>query len=267
MGRGVEIIKPDEHWRALAEVAGGIQYALDRLGVDEQVFFNAHRAQLALPDDAIIFNAEQVPVYGDTLQQERWKQYVERMKRHAVWDYSAVNAARLRLLGVERVVHCRIGWWPGLVSVPRANQQDVDVLFVGSMNARRATLIYDLGKKLKVKTLFGVYGRQRDEWVARSKVVLSAHFYEHPIHEVFRTSHAVANAKCVVSESGGCDPELEAFAEDATTCVAYDRIVDACESLALSSEERRESIGQRGRQIFEGIDQVAEVKAALEKTR
>jgi hypothetical protein len=266
VGRGVEIIKPDEHWRALAEVAGGVQYALDKLDSDVQIFFNTHRAQLALPDDAIIFNAEQVPVYGDTLQQERWKQYLERMKRHVVWDYSAVNAARLRLLGVERVVHCRIGWWPGLVSVPQSSQQDIDVLFVGSMNARRATLIYDLGKRVKVKTLFGTYGWQRDQWMARSKVVLCAHFYEHPIHEIFRTSHAVANGKCVVSEDGGCDPELEAFAKDATTCVPYSGIVDACESLVLSSEERRESIGQRGRQIFEGIDQIAEVRAALERT-
>ena len=260
----------DQHWRGLFEAAQGVEYSLRRLEKWESVrvgaqsiVFNAHRlpGNEELPSDAIIFNTEQV--------KEDWEEkgglgeaYVTRLRRHTIWDYSATNIERLRRLGIEKTTHCRIGYYPPQPSLPEA-EQDVDVLFYGSMNERRSMLAFDLmARGLRVETLFGVYGIERDKWIARSKVVLNAHFYEKPIFEIFRVSHLLANKKCVVTENGGCDSELEQLAQDTCVYKPYDDIAEECERLVKDGGARL-TAAERGYQAFKRIDQVAEVKKAL----
>jgi hypothetical protein len=265
---GVTIICPpgDGHWRGLAEVANGIDYSLGQISRTastpgrREIFFNAHRLapNKKIPDDAIIFNAEQV--------QDTWfgSSYIERLKHHVVWDYSQTNIDRLRALGVERTVLCRVGYYP--VKPLPVVDQDIDVLFFGSMNERRAMLLYDLSTKgLKVESLFGVYGDERDKVLARSKVVVNAHFYDKPIFEIFRVAHLLNHAKCVVTENGGCDPELEKLASFTCASVPYSQLVDECEYFVNRAPERA-FYGERGRDRFKGLDQTAEVSAALDAT-
>jgi hypothetical protein len=282
VGGRVEIIKPDSaHWQGLSDVANGIEYAFLKLGVehhrDRVVVFNAHRDGLfyngkdGIGSEDIIYNAEQVPTVPYAELSPGWQRYVDLLRTHVTWDYSVTNIERLKRLGVDRVVHCRVGWWPGL-EYPRATiipehvlTGGIDVLFIGSMNERRAMLIYDLSRKLNVKTAFGVYGIERDVLLTRAKIVLNVHFYDNPIHEIFRTSHAVANGKCVVTEDGGCDPELEEFAERAMERVHYGEIVERCE-LLLRAHERRDIVGKIGREVLKEIDQVEEVRRALSES-
>lgn len=267
----------DVHFQGLKEVVKGVWYALGELGHEcvlnsgpvpvadwgRLVVFNAHRLdpEATLPLDAIVFNAEQV--------QPTWAQspYLALLRRHQVWDYCETNRERLKQLGVERVALCRIGHWPGLSNLARdfgAENEEVDVLFVGSVNERRAKLLVQLSfNKLRVKQLFACYGEERDRWIARSKIVLNAHFYPEPVWEVFRCSHLLANKKCVVSESGGVDRELEDLAAVATAYAPYDQIVNTCVNLARDDGRRRE-IAERGHRVFTGRDQVEYVKQALE---
>ena len=39
-------------------------------------------------------------------------------------------------------------------------------------------------KNIKVKCLFGVYGKDRDDWIAKSKLVLNMHMYDSKIFEI-----------------------------------------------------------------------------------
>jgi len=276
--------KPEDcHWRGLEDVARGIAASLehfterevlmitpDKLGDatgSRCVIFNAHRlAPGVLPDDAIIYNAEQVR--SDWEKSDVGRVYLERLRQHVVWDYSATNIERLRGLGAKRVVHCRVGYGPGTrVIIPRPCEEDVDVLFVGSTNERRAIVLFDLAaKKLKVETLFGVYGAERDAWISRAKVVLNIHFYAQPIFEVFRCSHLFVNSKCVVTEGGGVDPELENLARNACAYVAYDKLVDECKRL-VDDEKARIEQADRGRRVFCDISQIDEVARALEESK
>jgi hypothetical protein len=293
------------HWRGLNDVADGIVRSLKQLGhdvgdcvgADEQFFakdasslkgrrmivFNAHRLDRSavLDDDAIIYNAEQVPIDAESMS-DGWRAYVERMRRHVVWDYSEVNIARLRRLDVNRVRLCRVGYCRSkpLTSVEMAREflteediarlsppsEDIDVLFFGSMNERRAMLVFDLAQRgLRVETLFGVYGEERDAWIRRSKIVLNVHFYANPIFEIFRVSHALGMKKCVVSENGGYDSELETFAAAATAYVPYGEIAATCEAL-MKDPEQRKGIAKRGKELFQQLDQVAAVREALEQS-
>lgn len=265
----------DAHWQGLAMAAEGVAVALAELGLggdsvhshevpkaDRLVIFNAHRLDdQKIPDDAIIYNAEQVQ------DSPEWRAhpYSSLLRSHTVWDYSRVNIERMKALGVERAVHCPIGYWPGLVTAASmVVDQQVDVLFFGSLSDRRKQILLAIaGAGLTVKALHGVYGPNREAWIARSKIVLNLHYYQNPIFEIFRVSHLFANRKCVVTEDGGCDPELEAIARRGAVYVPTAKIVNACTTLVRTQSLRTEA-SERGHYAIRGICQEAAVKAALE---
>jgi hypothetical protein len=263
--------------RCFFEFAEGVAYSLRQLGHEVAFVQGASPYSYALPDSrAIVFNGHclpAIPLAPDTIiynaeqvQVDAWKaaNYAGLLRRHAVWDYSTENIGRLAQLGVTRVTHCPVGYYPGLTDIKPAPQEDLDVLFIGWMNERRTKIVNDLARRgVKVRALTGVYGEERNAWLARAKIVLNIHFYEKPVFEIFRVSHLLANKKCVVSEDSGCDAGLEAFAAQATTLVPYDKIPAAVATLLLDKDKRREQAA-RGFEAFSKLDQVAIVKAALE---
>ena len=103
--------------------------------------------------------------------------------------------------------HVPLGYVPELSQIKASQAQDIDVLFYGSLNERRTAILIALKNAgLKVHTVFGVYGKQRDEVIARCKVVLNIHFYETRVFEFVRIAYLLANSKAGVSE---CSSENE----------------------------------------------------------
>jgi hypothetical protein len=143
----------------------------------------------------------------------------------AVWDYSLENIEFLRGHGIE-ASHLPVGYHSSLEQIDQDMDKDVDVLFFGSLGARRAGIIDRLEKNgsLRVVKLFGVYGRERDEMIARSKIVLNVHFYSAMIFEAVRVSYLMNNRCCVVSEESSVYP----YSGVSVPVVPYDGIVDKC---------------------------------------
>lgn len=245
-----------------------------------------------LAPDAILYNFEQVP--GDlgspgtvaSMVSDAWLRgdFLKLYRRHTVWDYSATNVDRLRRLGVADVHHCRVGYAPCLTRINSVPVEDIDVLFYGTLQegSRRYALLQEMTRRtvrqadgterpMRVVALQGVYGADRDGVIARSKIVLNVHCNEPAvapaIFAIARCSWLLANTKCVVSEAGGQDPELDALAREACVSVPYDRIADTCvalvdESVAGSAAMRRE-IAETGFRVFSKVSQVDEVRRAL----
>ena len=127
--------------------------------------------------------------------------------------------------------------------------EDIDVLHVGSLTERRIKIINDLAAAgLRVHYLFGVYGKKRDDWIARSKIVINCHFYTAKTFELVRCSHLFANRRFVVSEYGD-DKNLEEPYYDAAAFADYDNIVSTCIKY-LANETERLKIADRGYEIF-----------------
>lgn len=189
-----------------------------------------------LPPDTILFNLEQV------LDIPRLAPFLQVARRHRVWDYSPRNIAALtQILGTDRPpsTHVPIGFVPELTRIPAAETQDIDVLFYGSLNPRRAAVLKALeGAGLRVVTVFNTYGAERDALIARAKLVLNLHFYDTRIFEIVRVFYLMANAKAVVSE---CDPdtEIDADLRGGLELVPYDGVVSACLRLVRDSAARR----------------------------
>ncbi|QGZ54954.1 methyltransferase domain-containing protein [Paraburkholderia acidiphila] len=263
------------HSAAFHEFAFGLQAALAALGTQVDAsnneflagdgvnfVFGAHLLApgSVLPSNTVIVNLEQMRAGWPA----RIPHYLEMLRLHPVLDYSSSNVGRIRELTGSAHVHMLTpGYVPQLTRIAAA-EQDVDVLFYGSLNERRHRILEALrAVGLVVQHLRGVYGEERDRWIARSKIVLNVHYYDDKIHEVVRTSWLLANRKAVVSE---CEPDTE-IADDlreAVVAVPYDDLVQTCVALA-KDDARRHAVEQRGFEIFSQRDQTAILAALLPK--
>ena len=219
---------------------------------------------VGLPANSVIVNLEQVRS-GMFAQREHYK---ELLKRHPVLDYSPRNVAQLKqLTGNSHVYVLSVGYMTALTRITPAPRQDVDILFYGVINERRQKIIDALmGAKLAVKTLPGIYGAERDAWIARSKLVLNVHYYEDKIHEIVRTSYLLANRKAVVSECAA-DTEIDDDVRSAVVAVPYENIVETCVNL-VRDDERRHAVEEAGFALFARRDQaliLAELLPQLSK--
>ena len=250
----VVIISPEgyAHSAALTEMAETVGFGLQALGaavtwaVNDLVvpgppaillgahLLTAEEADL-LPSSTIIYNLEQIG------KSSSWCSpvYLGLLRRCHVWDYSSRNIAALARLGLrQRAKHVPVGYVPQLTRIPKSPVQDIDVLFYGSINERRAAVVESLRHKgLDARAIFGIYGAHRDALIARTKVVLNLHYYDTSIFELVRVSYLLANRKAVVAECHG-GTEIDPDIAGAVRLAPYEQLVEACIELASNDAER-----------------------------
>lgn len=250
------------HSRAFDDVALALVEGLNALGHDAVQSDRAPRVDAdrrsivlapqllhlwshSVPDDAILYNLEQIDHESPWITPE----LLARFRRHTVWDYSERNREALAAAhGITHVMRLPVGHSPGLERIAHDGRQDVDVLFYGSPNDRRIAVLEALARfGVKVHPLFGVYGAERDAWIARSKIVLNMHYYDAQVFEQVRVSYLLANACFVVSESG--DPEAECEWQDGLVFAPYARLVETCLGY-LERDRARDRIRLRGRELM-----------------
>jgi hypothetical protein len=271
------IVTPDRyvHCHAFDEVAVALQSGLRELGAHSEVVTTPSRlaettivlgahllphAELnGLPTRLILFNLEQVSLTS------RWftPDYLSLLRSHTVWDYSRRNIDELAVLGVK-AVHCSIGYSPELSRIV-AVDEDIDVLFFGSLNHRRLAIIRELlTRGVNVKCLFGWYGQSRDGMIARSKLVLNVHFYDAQLFEIVRVSYLLANQRCVVSETG-LDCDLELAYRAGVAFAHYCDIAETCIRLLRDPRERA-ALASAGLRCVRSLPQTDSLRMALEQS-
>ena len=152
-----------------------------------------------------------------------------------------------------------------MTRIPQAPEQPVDVLFYGSINARREAILKALSAAgLNVQHLFSVYGAARDQAVGEAKVVLNMHFYEDSIHEIIRTSYLLANSKAVVSECGP-QTEIDEDIRQAIVAVPYADLVESCVAL-VHDRARRQVLERQAFAIFAKRDQAKILRETIAAT-
>jgi Macrocin-O-methyltransferase (TylF) len=255
----VTVIKPEgyAHSECLREVAETLQFGLRSLGHTAQILDNlvdpqatniilgAHllepHEERLLPPGSIIYNLEQL---GAARLSDN---YYALAKRYQIWDYSPFNIERwnqIDCISLPRLVE--LGYVPELRRIASCPEQDIDVLFYGSMNDHRLSVLRklrDVG--IKVNVAFGVYGRERDDLIARSKIVLNIHCYETQLFEAVRVSYLLANSKAVVTEPS---PDIGHYS-DAVAVFSADDIVAGCLDL-LKDDAKRKALEIRGFEHF-----------------
>ncbi|TDR31008.1 hypothetical protein [Hydromonas duriensis] len=179
--------------------------------------------------------------------------YLRQMINTHVWDYNAGNVQRLKAAGVQDIHHVPMGYVKEMQRVQAVEVQDIDVLFYGEINHRRSVVIDALrAKGLRVVTSDDtgrMTGEQRDQYIARAKVVLNIHLLESiQAFEIARVGYLLANKKAVVSELS----ELVDIEGDIRHAAAYghtDDLPQLCWEL-VHDHARRHELEQKGFDIF-----------------
>jgi glycosyltransferase involved in cell wall biosynthesis len=237
------------------EVMESLQAAFDELGIACEssineiengtipILFGAHHlhpdAIDRLPPETIIYNMEQLlpgyPWYSDD--------YMALMGRFRVWDTHASNVAALRQVGISHAIHLPVGYMP-LLSRIQPQTEDVDVLFYGVLTPHRSAILERISQLgINVTVLNGVFGLERDAWIARAKLVLNLHQTPGGLLETPRLAYLLANRKAVVSESG-LNNQNEGY-DEAIALATINEIPQLCRSL-LDDKTARESLATRG---------------------
>jgi hypothetical protein len=196
-----------------------------------------------LPPDTIILNTEQL---GGS--PEAWNKNILEWfsKGFTLWDYSDANVGYLRSFGVEDVRKFQIGFQKELCRIDKQKEKDVDVLFYGSLNQRRRIVLADLQSRgLQVKVLNGVYGRDRDDWIGRSRIVLNHHYYETQIFEIVRAFYLMTNGVPVAAEVNP-ETQIDDRYRDGLLCLPYAELAGGIAEILKDGQEL-EQLGTRGK--------------------
>lgn len=271
----VSIISPPDyqHSEVFREIGETIHYALLEIGYDSILTSQTDIPQrhhiilgynllpfypTKIAANSIIYNLEQIypgsPWLNPTL--------IDILRKYPIWDYSQSNIEQLANLGITCVKYVPIGYVPQLHRIDQTNE-DIDVLFYGSLNERRLHIIQSLkAHGVRTEAVFGVYGDERDRLIARSKIVINIHFYEAKVFEVIRVSYLLANQRFVVSELG-CNPVEEAPFSEGVVFTDYDDLVKTCLDF-LSRPEDRRRIAEAGFKLMSQRAETDYLKTVIE---
>ena len=266
------LIKPKNyiHYLALQELAELIHFSVLELGLKSQITFNycdnnpstknivlgAHLLNDNLiediPENTIIFNTEQIESIT-----ENWKKKILNLARKNIifWDYSQYNLDYLsKTINIKGKLF-QIGYQKELNRINHNIDKNIDVLFYGSINTRREHIINKLkDRKINVKTLFGVYGKERDDLIAKSKLILNMHMYDSKIFEIVRVFYLLSNSIPVISEVGS-DTKFNNDFLDLVCKSTYENIEKNIIYL-LENDKKRIELGENGLNAIKKFPQI-----------
>ncbi len=247
------IIQPENYVHSMAfwELAELLLYSLRELHHKAEIQFNKTDASARniligfhlldieyakqVPKNTILINVEQF-LGGVEWTENFYKNFLNWTKSFEIWDYSFQNIDAFKKMGLSNVKYLKLGYQKELVRIKKSDVRDIDVLFYGSINERRAKTL-DAIKNLgfNVCAIFGTYGKARDDLIGRSKVVLNLHYYESQIFEVVRVFYLLSNLIPVVAEINESTVISDPF-RDIISGTKYDDLVEMCAYLASNPE-------------------------------
>lgn len=209
-----------------------------------------------IPPDAVVVNLE--PLSGGGRRTSG--AYRDFLIGRRVLDYSTENVAWLQERG-GRAAHLSIGYSDVLERALPSSEQDIDVLFYGSITPHRREALERVRKAgLKLAVMFGIYGPERDRAISRSKVVLNVRTAPANPFEIVRVAYLLNNRACVVSEHAADAHGLEG----GVCLVPYEELAAACRRL-VDDDEQRWRLSAAGSKLLRTRPQMELLKTALDE--
>lgn len=191
-----------------------------------------------IPRNYIVYQLEQTTGNDES----KWFRpvYIEHMKRAIqIWDYSLINYKNLKTMGLSNLEYVPLQYMETLDMFDTSikKEKDIDVFFYGSMNERRQKIIEELQNLgLCVVSRNHVWAQERDDLIARSKIVLNVHYFESSLLETARLSYLLSN-NCVVVSEVSLDPVLDKSHNEFVKFAQYDELSKTCQQLLLDPEQ------------------------------
>ena len=206
------------------------------------------------PSDTIFYNLERLVGVDPA---DIWSRTIA--ARFQIWEYSHSNMDFWNSLNpIFPVYFAKTSYAPILEKIKNDVPLDIDVLFYGGLTPTRSNLLREIAVMrgnltgLSICTLSYIYGAQRDDFIARSKVVLN--FSSCVNFEIVRVSYLLANRKAVLCITDGDGVEVEDDLRDgALRFVKSPDIFDVCQAL-VQDDVGRERYANMGYDTFKKRD-------------
>lgn len=213
--------------KAYDDVARSVQYGLQLAGheahlstnsflrdADQYFLFGAHLMPLELllqfPSGTRFFNLEQYHHLGNITRDRLGPSMLHIIDQFQVIEYSAYNMPFWEVIRPVAPIIVQPIPYAACLQIPDAatTDQDIDVLYYGSIGGERKLgfLMAAMGRtRIRPKTVLmqNIYGQERDAYIRRAKIVLSA--TGDRIFPEVRTSYLLSNQKAVISDIGETD--------------------------------------------------------------
>lgn len=177
-----------------------------------------------IPSDSIIFNTEQVGI-GSELWNQRILHFLQEFQS---WDYSIHNIEKIEKIGIRPPRHFKFGYHSKLARIESDKNKDIDVLFYGALTpARNLTLKQIEASGIKVRKIYGLFGAERDAYIARSKIIINLHQHDSKIFEIIRAHYLMNNSKAIITQCDH-DTKIDPDYRDGMILASHDEIVDKC---------------------------------------
>lgn len=203
-----------------------------------------------------------------------WREnYLGVLQHCYLWEYSQSNFQRNRELRLRAADYVPLGYEEGAAPVmPLENilpdaEQDIDVIFFGTLTQRRAEVLNALmARGLRVIENRGSNWsiEERNGYLRRAKVALNFHNWENSrVVEIGRLSILFRQRKAVVCELYP-DSEIQPSLRQAVVGAPYDGLIDAVLDL-LADPVRRAALERSGLPLLSQLPQTDWVGPALER--
>lgn len=225
------------------------QERADRERGEQQIIIGGNIAApqdaLTIPDEAIIYNFEQVGGWQFD------KAYVDLLRRCTTWEYHPANMKPLMTQFGIRATLVPFGYVPAFTPPVHTYQKpDYDVAFIGSLVPYRKTILNSLELAgLRVFVSESCYGERREDILRRSKLLLNVHFYPQvKLLEVVRLGIGMAACKAVVTQLD-TDTKVDPYYLPGVCGAEYSEIVPAVLDL-VRDDKKRERLAWKGYELF-----------------
>lgn len=236
--RGLSMVKiwiytwdsPKPYWLAFADMARHMKAGLAEIGIASEIVLSPEQPE---GDDIIVLGANMLAMHEKLVKNcfiwqaehmtSRWAtpEYVRLLGQNSVLEALRHNMPfydRYQMQAVYMPV-AAVGFKPFAPA-----EKTIDVLTYGSISFRREAVLDKLRDKgFNCVNLFNVWDEERDEYIKRSRLVLTMRYGEGYGFEAVRVSHLLQRRAPVIAEKGGVMWR--------TPCAAYDDLPDVIADL------------------------------------
>jgi len=216
----------NNHFQVFNETALSLYYSFKRLGCDVVITDNLYllgRRYIILGANMLRFSPD-IKIRPDSIiyQLEREDSpdqfdafYLKILKNFKIWDFSPYNMERINSkYNLKISEYLPLGYVEELNCIKHRKNKDIDILFIGSTSRRRKEIILELNKlNIKSSLIFNSYGKERDELISRSKIMLNVHRHGPGLIEHVRVFYYLNNDCLILSENSNNGAENEYFSD------------------------------------------------------
>ena len=179
-----------------------------------------------------------------------------------IWEFSIKNRVLYNNIPLNKIFYQMTPYYLNNGQSYADNQTDIlyDVFFYGAENNRRKSILDKLAEIYNIRIGFGISGNEKDNIIARSKIILNLHFYNDCALEACRLNEILQFNKVIISEKP-CESDWynQSIYEDSVDFI--DIINDDLSNINILVEKIRYYLDENNYQVR--IDHIRENKIIL----